>query len=48
MFIGIQSRTPYCVETASGQRVSDDICEEHNVTKPISEKICETIDCDAE
>ncbi|OZC05173.1 hypothetical protein X798_07848 [Onchocerca flexuosa] len=45
---GIQSRTPYCIESASGQRVSDELCEENNVTKPISEKVCETIDCEAE
>ncbi|KAL3985162.1 Kunitz/Bovine pancreatic trypsin inhibitor domain family protein [Acanthocheilonema viteae] len=45
---GIQTRTPYCIENTSGQRVSDDICDEHNVTKPISEKACETINCEAE
>ncbi|KAK6107830.1 Kunitz/Bovine pancreatic trypsin inhibitor domain family protein [Brugia pahangi] len=45
---GIQTRIPYCIENASGQRVSDEICEENNVTKPLSEKVCETIDCDAQ
>ncbi|MCP9259675.1 Papilin [Dirofilaria immitis] len=44
---GIQSRTPYCIDNASGQRVLDKLCEENNVTKPISEKVCETIDCEA-
>uniref|UniRef100_A0A915Q5B9 Papilin n=1 Tax=Setaria digitata TaxID=48799 RepID=A0A915Q5B9_9BILA len=45
---GVQSRTPYCIESASGRRVPDEVCDEHNVTKPIVEKVCETVDCEAE
>lgn len=45
---GVLTRTPYCIVSATQQRVADEICEEHNVTKPAVEKPCETVDCTAE
>uniref|UniRef100_A0A915C8V4 Papilin n=1 Tax=Parascaris univalens TaxID=6257 RepID=A0A915C8V4_PARUN len=45
---GVQTRTPFCVETATGSRVADEVCDEANSTKPETEKDCETIDCEPE
>lgn len=44
--LGIQTRTLYCIESATGQRVSEEMCDNHNVTKPLAEKPCETVDCE--
>uniref|UniRef100_A0A914S533 BPTI/Kunitz inhibitor domain-containing protein n=1 Tax=Parascaris equorum TaxID=6256 RepID=A0A914S533_PAREQ len=46
--VTLQTRTPFCVETATGSRVADEVCDEANSTKPETEKDCETIDCEPE
>uniref|UniRef100_A0A914QFX4 BPTI/Kunitz inhibitor domain-containing protein n=1 Tax=Panagrolaimus davidi TaxID=227884 RepID=A0A914QFX4_9BILA len=45
---GVQTRTPYCVDTSNQNRVADDLCDDNNSTKPEVEKPCETVDCEAE
>lgn len=48
IFPGVQTRTPFCIDTKSQSRVNDELCEENNATKPEYEKSCETVDCEAE
>jgi len=36
------------VDTQANQRVSDELCDENNATKPEWERPCETVACDAE
>uniref|UniRef100_A0A0K0FAQ1 Papilin (inferred by orthology to a D. melanogaster protein) n=1 Tax=Strongyloides venezuelensis TaxID=75913 RepID=A0A0K0FAQ1_STRVS len=43
---GLQTRNIYCIDTDNGARVHDEMCEGQNVTKPDTEKPCETIDCE--
>ncbi|GMS79468.1 hypothetical protein PENTCL1PPCAC_1643 [Pristionchus entomophagus] len=45
---GVQTRTPFCVDTAKNSRVADEICDDNNSTKPETEKECLTVDCTAE
>ncbi|KAK0412851.1 hypothetical protein QR680_006447 [Steinernema hermaphroditum] len=45
---GVHTRTPYCIDTKTQARVEDDNCEAANVTKPETEKTCQTVDCEAE
>uniref|UniRef100_A0A7E4W9T4 Papilin n=1 Tax=Panagrellus redivivus TaxID=6233 RepID=A0A7E4W9T4_PANRE len=45
---GVQTRTPFCIDTATQGRVEDALCDEANSTKPEVEKPCETVDCEAE
>uniref|UniRef100_A0A914X678 Uncharacterized protein n=1 Tax=Plectus sambesii TaxID=2011161 RepID=A0A914X678_9BILA len=45
---GVETRDPICIETATQQRVRDEICDENNATKPLSNRTCETINCEAE
>ncbi|VDO18324.1 unnamed protein product [Heligmosomoides polygyrus] len=45
---GQHTRTPYCVDTKTQNRVIDQLCDDANSTKPEVEKPCETVDCEAE
>ncbi|EPB74918.1 Kunitz/Bovine pancreatic trypsin inhibitor domain protein [Ancylostoma ceylanicum] len=45
---GVQTRTPYCIDTKTQRRVNDALCDNANYTKPEFEKACETVDCEAE
>ncbi|VDM61275.1 unnamed protein product [Angiostrongylus costaricensis] len=45
---GVQTRTPYCIDTKTEARVNDQLCDDANSTKPEFEKPCETVNCDAE
>ncbi|KAH7730490.1 thrombospondin [Aphelenchoides avenae] len=45
---GVQTRTPFCIDTTNQQRVDDNLCDENNATKPEVEKPCQTVDCEAE
>uniref|UniRef100_A0A915DXP0 Uncharacterized protein n=1 Tax=Ditylenchus dipsaci TaxID=166011 RepID=A0A915DXP0_9BILA len=45
---GVQTRTPFCIDKLTDQRVSDEVCDENNATKPEFEKPCQTVDCEAE
>lgn len=45
---GIQTRTPYCIEKSSQQRVNNNFCDDNNATKPEVEKSCATVNCDSQ
>lgn len=47
-FLGVQTRTPVCIEQASQNRVHDDECELNNATKPETNRTCETTNCNSE
>uniref|UniRef100_A0A1I7RSD0 Papilin n=1 Tax=Bursaphelenchus xylophilus TaxID=6326 RepID=A0A1I7RSD0_BURXY len=45
---GIKTRSAFCTDAKTGQKVGDEVCEENNATRPDIEKPCVTVDCDAE
>lgn len=45
---GVQTRSVFCTDTINNQRVDDEVCDDNNSTKPVLEKPCLTVDCDAQ